>query len=51
MATIDYHCPPDCLPNMEISSFLEGPEEKTWKGPFTFIQGADTQFGMSKLTT
>ncbi len=45
--TADYHSPPACLPNMDITNFLEDPDEKVWKGPFTFIQGADTQFGMS----
>lgn len=28
---------------LNVAGFIE---EKEWKGPFTFIQGADTQFGM-----
>ncbi|CAL8134212.1 unnamed protein product [Orchesella dallaii] len=43
---MEYHPPPESLPSMNITSFLEDPTEREWKGPFTFIQGADTQFGM-----
>jgi len=44
---MEYQPPPECLlPSMEITNFLEDPAEREWKGPFTFIQGADTQFGM-----
>lgn len=43
MTTVEenYH-PLECLSNMNTSNFLEDPSEKTWKGPFTIIQGADS---------
>lgn len=47
---MDYHPPPDSLPSMKITKFLEDPAEREWKEPFTFIVGADTQFGMSMYT-
>lgn len=46
---MEYHQPPECLPSMKIDNFRENPEEREWKEPFTFIVGADTQFGMSTL--
>ncbi|ODM88174.1 Serine/threonine-protein phosphatase CPPED1, partial [Orchesella cincta] len=39
---MEYQPPPESLPSMNITSFLEDPSEREWKGPFTFIQGADT---------
>jgi len=30
----------------DITSFQTDPLEKIWKGSFTFIQGADPQFGL-----
>jgi len=34
------------LPNTDISSFQNDASEQEWKGPFTFICAADTQYGM-----
>jgi hypothetical protein len=31
---------------MNIEDLQKNPEEKEWSGEFSFIQGADTQFGM-----
>lgn len=45
---MEYHPPPKCLPSMDITDFLSNPKERQWQGPFSFILGADTQFGLSK---
>jgi len=37
---------PAALPGTNISDFQKNPSEREWRGPFTFIHGADTQFGM-----
>jgi len=35
------------LQSSDLTALIQNDtEERTWKGPFTFIQGADTQFGM-----
>ena len=35
------------LPLTDITKvFQNNPKEKVWSGPFTFVQAADTQFGL-----
>ena len=38
--------PTTSIRTMNIEDFQTNPKEKQWSGPFSFIQGADTQFGM-----
>jgi hypothetical protein len=38
--------PVKALPNTDITNFQKNEAEREWSGPFTFISGADTQFGM-----
>lgn len=37
---------PAKLPSTDITDFQRNPSHKEWQGPFTFVCGADTQFGM-----
>ena len=39
--------PVNNLPLTDITKvFQNNPNEKVWSGPFTFVQAADTQYGM-----
>jgi len=37
---------PEGLPGMNIDRFRNHPDERVWQGPFSFVLGADPQFGM-----
>lgn len=45
---MEYFQQPTVIPVMDITDFRENSNERKWKEPFTFILGADTQFGLSK---
>jgi len=47
MSTAQTQFPVDKLPQTDISkAFQNNENEKIWSGPFTFVAGADTQFGL-----